>query len=56
MRYFIIPLGIILYIWWSVISIKTLIKDGVNLKVDDQAIFWLIVTFIIIAVMSVIYW
>lgn len=42
MRYIIIPLFIILYSWWSIISIKDLILNRLN-RANEATITWIIV-------------
>ena len=57
MRYVIIPLGIILYILWSVISIKD-IKRSWRLGggVEFHTYMWAIVNLILLIILSVLYW
>ena len=60
MRYVIIPIAIILYIWWSYKSIKDLWHCRYGLEIDDSTALWIILMIIFATVtisrLSIIYW
>lgn len=62
MRYIIIPLLVVLYIWWSIISIKDLIKVR-RIKfweLSEITEWWLLISFctgtLILLILSMKYW
>jgi hypothetical protein len=59
MRYIIIPLVIVLYIIWTVKSVKNLAKYGLW-YCDDYALFWFVFHLLLllasIVTLSILYW
>ena len=56
MRYIIIPLGIILYIWWTISSVRDIYNSDGFGDWRASSVVWLVVSVCSITLLSILYW